>query len=67
MRYVAMDLQCRKILKESDSYEVLQNIKTEYEFKLFESKNMYLTNFRIFDKTNPEDVKILHRVSKYDW
>lgn len=67
MKYVLMDVSCKKILKEGDSYEELKELKVNYEYKMFDLKDAYLTDVRIFDKTNQTDLRTLRKITRLDW
>lgn len=67
MRYVAMDLMTKHIVKESDSLREIQDIARRYEYDMWEKKNFYYgTDVQIFDKYKQRDKDRLHKIIKFD-
>lgn len=68
MRYVAMDLMTKHIIKESDSLMEIQDIARRYEYDMWEKKNFYHgTDVQIFDKYKQKDKAKLQKIIKFDW
>ena len=68
MRYVAMDLMTKYIIKESDSLMEIQDIARRYKYDMWEKKNFYhSTDVKIFDKYKQKDRIKLQKIIKFDW